>query len=162
MIVRLTGAIWFENINKGCRLISFTTRYSRTIITITGHILGVGALIVRWITQNEVVNIVEIIISIALLEKWILYFLPKRIAIICCSCQIWIWFSCLIIEIVDERAICLAHIFFLRPEIVPVHIDYGKVRNYVVEDELKWKPDGIWHLIPVVISCEIDPIIRIY
>ena len=45
------------------------------------------------------------------------------------------------IVIVDERAIRFAlSIITLGSEIVPMHIDYGKVGNNVVEDELKRQP----------------------
>ena len=43
-----------------------------------------------------------------------------------------------------------------------MHIDYGKVGNNVVEDELKRQPYRIWHFIAVVISCEIDPMLCIH
>ena len=45
------------------------------------------------------------------------------------------------IVIVDERVIRFAlSIIIFGSEIVPVHIDYGKVGNNVVEDELQRQP----------------------
>ena len=54
--------------------------------------------------------------------------------------HIWRWLSCIVIEIVNEWIIRLTPIIIiiLWPEIVPVHIDNGKVGNYIVENELQW------------------------